>query len=63
MDRCNGHLERCMVFLRRCDNCQDLYQSSVRCERYRQVCHLMENHDGYGGGVQGLGRCDSCQEV
>ena len=28
---------------------------SVRCERYRQVCHLIENCDGHGGGVQGLG--------
>ena len=26
----------------------------VRCERYTQVRHLIENCDGYGGGVQGL---------
>ena len=28
--------------------------SLVRCEMQRQVCYLMENCDGHGGGVQGL---------
>ena len=26
----------------------------MRCEKYRQVCHLMENCDDHGGGEQGL---------
>ena len=39
----------------RSDSCQELWQSSVRCEKYRQVCHLMENCDVHGGGEQGLG--------
>ena len=49
--------------LGRCDNCQELWQFSMRYERYRQVCHLTENLDGHGGGYRGLGRCDSCQGV
>ena len=39
------------------------FESSVRCEMYRQVCHLMENCDDHGGGEQGLGRRNSCQRV
>ena len=27
----------------------------MRCEKYGQVCHLMENCDDHGGGEQGLG--------
>ena len=27
----------------------------MRCEKYRQVCHLMENCYDHGGGQQGLG--------
>ena len=27
----------------------------MRCDKYRQVCHLMENCDDHGGGKQGLG--------
>ena len=26
----------------------------MRCEKYRQVCHLMEKYDDHGGGEQGL---------
>ena len=48
----------------RCDSCQELSQSSVRCEKYREVCHLMENCDDHEGGEQGLGGGgDSCQGV
>ena len=39
----------------RCDSCQELWQSSMRCEKYRQVRHLMENCDDHEGGEQGLG--------
>ena len=38
----------------RCDSCQELSQCSVRCEKYRQVCRLMENCDDHGGDEQGL---------
>ena len=27
----------------------------MRCGKYRQVCHLMENCDDHGVGEQGLG--------
>ena len=29
---------------------------------YRQVCHLMENCDGHGGGVKGLGEVSQLSE-
>ena len=28
-----------------------------------EVCQLVERGDGHGGGVRGMGRWDSCQEV
>ena len=34
----------------------------MRCEKYRQVCHLMENCDDHGGawgGVTVVRECDS----
>ena len=34
---------------------RNLFQLMERYEKYRQVCHLMENCDGHGGGEQGLG--------
>ena len=39
----------------RCDSCYELLQSSVRCEKYRQVCDLMDNCDDHGGGKHRLG--------
>ena len=48
--------------VRRCDSSQggvkvvrNLFQLMERCEKYRQVCHLMDNCDDHGGGEQGLG--------
>ena len=29
----------------------------------REMSQLTERLDGYEGGVRGVGRCDSCQEV
>ena len=31
----------------------------MRCEKFIQVCHLIENCDDHGGGEQGLG--EVCQ--
>ena len=31
----------------------------MRCEKYRQLGHLMENCDDHGGGVTVVGECDS----
>ena len=39
----------------RCDSCHKLLQFSMRCEKQRQVCHLMENCDDHAGGEHRLG--------
>ena len=46
-----------MPVYRKCDSHQ------VDVKGIRKVCQLVARHDGNGGGVRGVRRCDSCQEV